>query len=82
MKTSYRNLHFDHGLYLRVTTLENQILRIHIKNNMRKPLIRIYILSMGLKSYQFEKKNKQQIKLHKINITTSNQNIYFKHTMC
>ena len=43
-KTSNENIDFKHGMYLTVTTLKNQILRINIKNNTRKPVIRKYIL--------------------------------------
>ena len=43
-KTSNENIDFKHGMYLTVTTLKNQILRINIKNIVWKLVMRIYIL--------------------------------------
>ena len=46
-KTSNENIDVEHGMYLAVSTLKNHILRVNIKSNLKKLVIRIYFLNMG-----------------------------------
>ena len=47
-KTSLRiYIDVEHGVYVAVTPLKNQILSVDIKNKKRKTVMRIYFLNMG-----------------------------------
>lgn len=41
------DIDFEYRMYLTVAILKNQILRVNIKNNMRKPVQSVYFLNMG-----------------------------------